>query len=128
MRQALLAFAALALLVAAPALASKTFTPYQPAKFNALVQSGAPVVVHVHADWCPTCRRQQPLLDEIFSRPEFGSVATIRVDFDKDTDFRKAHRVNSQSTVLVFKGGKEVARGIGDTSMQRLLALAEQAL
>lgn len=128
MRKVLVALAMLTAFLVAPARADTPFSPYDPAKFEALMAAGKPVVVHVHADWCPTCRRQLPLLDEILSRPSFGSVAAVRVDFDRDTAFRRAHRVNAQSTVIVFKGGKEVARSVGETTMAALQAVVGKAL
>jgi thiol-disulfide isomerase/thioredoxin len=128
MRKALLALAMLTAFLALPARADTPFVPYHSAKFEDLIATGRPVVVHVHADWCPTCRRQLPLLDEILSRPEFASVAAVRVNYDRDTDFRRAHRVNAQSTVIVFKKGREVARSIGDTTMRPLEELIGRAL
>jgi dsRNA-specific ribonuclease len=36
--------------------------------------------------------------------------------------------VRSQSTIIVFKGGKEVARATGDTKEAALSKLAKQAI
>ncbi len=101
---------------------------YSPENWAAALASGKPVLVHVHAGWCPTCRAQAPILDKITSQAAFKSLSFIRVDFDADKDFRKAYNVASQSTVLVFKGGKEVARSIGVTSEDALLMVAKTAL
>jgi len=101
---------------------------YSPENWAAALASGKPVLVHVHAGWCPTCRAQAPILDKITSQAAFKSLNFIRVDFDADKDFRKTYNVASQSTVLVFKGGKEVARSIGVTSEETLLMVAKTAL
>ena len=58
-RQALLsALCGIALLVA-PAARAATIKPYTQAAYNAALQNGTPLVVHVEASWCPTCKAQQ---------------------------------------------------------------------
>ena len=114
----LAAFASFALIGSAFAFAG--FAPYDKAKFGALVQSGAPVIAHVHATWCSTCRRQETLMNEMLKDPRFAKVQAVRVDYDKDKDFEKAHNVNSRATILVFKGGKEVSRLVFDTDPAKI--------
>jgi thiol-disulfide isomerase/thioredoxin len=127
MRRFLLAaFALLAMFGAASAFSG--FAPYDKAKFDRLVQSGAPVIAHVHANWCSTCRRQEALMNDMLKDARFARVQTIRVDYDTDKDFQKAHNVNSRATILVFKDGKEVARVVFDTDSERIKRAIERAL
>lgn len=122
----LAAFASLALIGSAFAFAG--FAPYEKAKFDSLVQSGAPVIAHVHATWCSTCRRQETLLNEMLKDPRYAKIQAVRVDYDKDTDFQKANKVNSRATILVFKGGKEVSRVVFDTDPAHIKTAVEAAL
>ncbi len=118
-------FAVLALCAtafAAPASA-QDWMAYSPAAFAEAQSAGKPVVVHVHASWCPTCRAQMPTLDELKAELAPSGVAFIRVDFDKDKEFLRTHRVSSQSTVLTFKGDKETARSVAQTDRARLRTL-----
>jgi thiol-disulfide isomerase/thioredoxin len=127
MRRFLLAlFASLALI--GTAFAFSGFAPYDKAKFAALVQSGQPVIAHVHATWCSTCRRQETLLNNMLKDPRFAMVQAVRVDYDKDKDFEKAHNVNSRATILVFKGGKEVSRLVFDTDPAKIKKTIDAAL
>jgi thiol-disulfide isomerase/thioredoxin len=127
MRRLLLAaFASLALI--GSALAFSGFAPYDKAKFDALVKSGAPVIAHVHATWCSTCRRQETILNDLLKDPRFAKVRAVRVDYDKDKAFEKAHDVNSRATILVFKGGREVARLVFDTEPTKIKKAIEAAL
>lgn len=98
------------------------------AEFDALNKAGKPVVVHVHADWCPTCRAQDPILSSLIKDPVYKDVHFLQVDFDAQKDIVKAFRVTQQSTLIVFKGGKEQARSTGDTQKPALTALVKQAL
>jgi thioredoxin-like negative regulator of GroEL len=104
------------------------FTAYSSAGFDAAVKSGTPVIVHVHADWCPTCRAQAPTLQSMTGESAYTKATFIRVNFDKDKDFLTSHKVSQQSTILVFKGGKEAARFTGITDAAQLRSRVQAAL
>ncbi len=125
-----------ALLIAAASLALTAYTlptaaaglaRYEAGAFETALKSG-PVVVHVHADWCPVCRKQQPALSTLSSDPAMTDVKFIAVNFDKDKTFLKRNKVANQSVILIFKGGKEVARLIGTTDPAAIRAGVTKAL
>lgn len=89
--------------------------PYQASTFDALAKAGAPVVVSVRASWCPTCRAQAPILSRLLRTPSFAHYTLLVVDFDQDHAALRRFRVIEQSTIIVFRGGIEVGRSIGDT-------------
>ena len=91
-------------------------------RFAAEQAAGKTILVAVHADWCPTCRQQVPILESLLADPAMASVVPMRVDFDGDKEFLKAHRIAQQSTILVFKGDREVGRVIAETDPERLKA------
>jgi thiol-disulfide isomerase/thioredoxin len=101
---------------------------YAQAQFDALNKSGKPVVVHVHADWCPTCRAQDPIVSALIKDTAFKNVSFLEVDFDAQKDVVKAFNVTQQSTLIVFKGGKEVGRSTGDTRKASIDSLINKAL
>ncbi len=102
------------------AVSAAGFAAYSAQSFDQALKSGAPVVVHVHADWCPTCRAQMPTLQSMSGDKQYDKVVFVRVNFDKDRDFLTNYKVSSQSTILVFKGGKEVARFGGVTDAAQI--------
>ena len=110
MRKFLLILAAFFALAAAPVLAAEAFAPYDKTALDTSIKSGAPVIVHVHAEWCTVCRRQISVLDELLRDPKFAKVQTVRVNYDRDRDFVSAYKIKRQATILTFKGGQEVAR------------------
>jgi thioredoxin-like negative regulator of GroEL len=118
---AAVALATLSPLVTRPALANPVFSRYSKSDFDRFLASGRPVVVHVHADWCPVCRQQQTSFESI-GVSGFKGAHLVRVDFDTEKAFLRQHNVRSQSTILVFKGGVEVARAIGETSAAAITA------
>jgi Thioredoxin len=58
----------LALLMTALTLATEPAVageePFSAATFDRLLGDGQPVVVDFHADWCPICRAQAPIVTE----------------------------------------------------------------
>lgn len=102
--------------------------PFDQATFDALQKQGRPILVMIHADWCPTCKAQKPIIDELLKTPELHSIDALRVDFDQQKAVVKAFKVQYQSTLIVFKGGKEAGRSTGDTKKDSIAALLRKAL
>ncbi|MFA7416570.1 MAG: thioredoxin family protein [Rhizobium sp.] len=119
-------FLLLSLLFAGTALAAGA--PFDAAKFDALNKEGKPILVAIHADWCPTCKAQDPIVSELLKMPALQGITTLRVDFDKQKDIVKRFKVQYQSTLIVFKDGKEVGRSTGDTNKDSIAALLKKAL
>jgi thioredoxin 1 len=103
-------------------------SPFNQAEFETQRTSGKPVAVVFHADWCPTCRAQAPVLKELMQSPEFKGMTLFVANFDTEKAFKQSLGVTKQSTIVVFKDGKESARSTGDTQQQRLSALLRHAI
>jgi thioredoxin 1 len=115
------------LLVLATGTAAAAEAPFDAATFHELLASSRPVALDFSASWCPTCRAQAPLLRSITGEPGFKDLTLLVADYDKETALRKTYQVSMQSTLIVFRNGKEVARSTGDTTrsgLARLLATA----
>lgn len=102
--------------------------PFDTAKFDAMNKEGKPILVSIHADWCPTCRAQEPIVSELLTTPELRGITALRVDFDAQKDAVRRFKAQYQSTLIVFKGGKEVGRSTGDTNKNSIAALLKKAL
>ncbi len=86
-----------------------SFNPTIRRKWRRRSPSGKPVVVHVYAPWCLQCHIQAHYLDGLKDDPEFKDVAFFRVDYDHQKDV-VAKLDCPRSTVIAYKGGKEVSR------------------
>lgn len=121
------AFLALPLALAAlPARAAGK--PFETAAFQAAQKAGKPIVVVVYAEWCPTCRKQEPAVKALLETPEFAKFDAFQVDFDMQDEVLRAFRVTKQSTLLVFKGEREVTRATGLTRPEAIAELLRKAL
>lgn len=108
----------------AQALEIKPFTAEALAAAQA---AGQPVAVHFHAEWCTTCKQQEKVLAQL--KTESGLDLTLLVaDYDKEKDLRRALKVRSQSTLVVFRGKEEKARLGGDTEPAKFRAAFKAAL
>ena len=104
------------------------WTRYDAADFMMAQKKGKASVVDVYADWCPTCRAQAPILDELRTEKQSNDVLFVKVNYDEEKDFLRQHRIPRQSTVLVFKGMDETARSIAQTNRATLRGVVLGAL
>jgi thiol-disulfide isomerase/thioredoxin len=101
--------------------------PFTQAEFSAAQKDGKPILVDIFAPWCPTCRAQKPILEELTAKPEFKDLVVLVVDFDQTDDVR-ALKAQQQSTRIVYKGAEEIARTVGETNPGSIEALLKGAL
>ncbi len=111
-----------ALLLAAFHAHALDIKPYDAATFERLRQSGQPVALHFHADWCPVCRAQERVFKSWQGDASVPGTLLV-VDYDKARDLRRELGVRSQSTIILYKGGKEATRVGGMTDAEDLRAV-----
>jgi thioredoxin-like negative regulator of GroEL len=111
----------------APAWAN-TAVPFAAEAFKAAQAAGSPILVEIHADWCPTCKAQNPILDKLTSAEKFKDLKIFRVDFDAMKPVVKEFGAQMQSTLIVFKGNAEQGRSVGDTKEASIAALLDKSL
>jgi thiol-disulfide isomerase/thioredoxin len=102
--------------------------PFSEQAFKAAQASGSPILVEIHADWCPTCKAQKPILDKLTAEPKFKDLKIFRVDFDAMKPAVKQFGAQMQSTLIVFKGSAERGRSVGDTKQVSIAELLDKSL
>lgn len=99
--------------------------PFDAKAFQASQAAGKSILIDVTAPWCPTCKRQRPIVQQIEKdRPD---LVVYEVDFDSAKDVLKQLRVQNQSTLIVFRGTNEMGRSTGDTDVRSIGALVAKA-
>ncbi len=101
---------------------------YSKDTFDTAMKMGDSIVVDFHANWCPVCKKQEPLIKEILSMKEYEKFVALKADFDVEKDLKKSLGVSKQSTIVVFKGGKEVGRKTGLTSKEEIKNLIDMGM
>ncbi len=117
-----------ALIVGAATLSQALeINPYTAAALAAAQKANKPVAVHFHADWCPTCRAQEKVLQTLKAEP--GLDLTVLVaNYDTEKDLKRRFNVRAQSTLVVLRGQQEWARLVGDTSVDSIRQALKAAL
>ena len=99
---------------------------YDAKSFAAAQAAGKPILVEIHATWCPTCKAQAPILSDLEKQDKFKDLMVFRVDFDSQKDAVKAFGARMQSTLITFKGSQETGRSVGDTNPSSIAALLDK--
>ena len=114
-------------IVVSPALA-ETVPSFDAKAFADAQKAGKPILVAIHASWCPTCKAQAPILSELRADPKFKDLVYFVIDFDSQKDLVNRFGARMQSTLIVFKGAKEEGRSVGDTNRASIYALVGKSV
>src|SRR6202451_1413850 len=77
-----------------------------------VINSQEPVVVDFWAEWCGRCRMIAPALEKIAT--EMGDKVKIaKLNVDETPAIASKYGIRSIPTLMVFKGGKQVATKTG---------------
>lgn len=86
--------------------------------FDSETSSGL-VLVDFWAQWCGPCRMQAPILDELDDR--LGAAVKIcKLDVDEAPSIAQRFGVMSIPTLMVFRDGEVVNKGIGVHSLEQI--------
>jgi thioredoxin 1 len=105
-----------------PALAAE-FKPFDRATFDAAQKAGRPILVEVNAWWCPVCASQTQTIKTTVIAPAYANLLVLRINYDKQKGEWQAFGVQKQSTLITFKGGRELGRVSYVTDKAKIQAL-----
>lgn len=88
--------------------------------------SDLPVLVDFYADWCGPCKMMAPAVDQLAAQQQ-GRALVAKVDTERARRTAERFQIRSIPTVIVFRGGREVARQVGAIPAPALTALVEGA-
>ena len=142
---ALLATAALAATVpATDAMAAATPTPspamtmamapgvairsYDQMAFDQAQAANKPILVWVHAPWCPVCREQEKAIKQITADPAYRDLVGLRIDFDTQKPLWQKFGATMQSTLIGFHGKRETGRVAHESDVARVAPVLRSTL
>lgn len=110
------------------ALCRVSFNVQDGADFNErVVNSGIPVVVDFHADWCGPCKILGPRLEKAVAKQE-GKVTMAKVNIDDHTDLALEYEVSAVPTVIAMKNGDIVDKFVGVKEEDQLEAFIKRLI
>ncbi len=81
-----------------------------------------PVLVDFWAEWCGPCKALAPKLEEIAGEMA-GKARIVKVDVDANPETASKYGVRGIPTLVLFKGGKEVGRLVGNQPKDTIMTL-----
>jgi thioredoxin 1 len=90
-----------------------------------VLESSVPVLVDFYATWCAPCRMMGPILERVAA--QVGDRAKIvKLDVDEAPEIAAEFQVSSIPSLMLVQDGRVVARTVGLTSAERLVAMIDQ--
>lgn len=87
--------------------------------FNATVANNQIVLVDVGAEWCPPCKKMEPVLESL-SKEFQGKFTLLKVDGGRDLTVMKEIGASVLPTFMVYKNGKLSWKKEGIVTLQEL--------
>jgi thioredoxin 1 len=79
---------------------------------NTVLSSETPVLVDFWAEWCVPCHMVSPVVEEIGTEQGEG-LKVAKLNIDDNPEATRTYGVMSIPSLILFKGGQEVARVVG---------------
>jgi len=92
-----------------------------------VLRSNLPVFVDFWAEWCGPCRMVGPAVEQI-GKIMAGKVKVAKLNVDENQEIAMKYGVQSIPSLILFKGGKEVARTIGAAPKETYMKFIENSL
>lgn len=90
-------------------------------------RSGLPVLVDFWAPWCGPCRAMAPVLDRVASERR-TSLQVAKLNTDENQSIAGELGIRSIPTLILYRGGREIARRAGASDFASLARWLDESL
>ena len=86
-----------------------------------------PVLVKFGAEWCGPCRMLAPILEEVL-KTESANFNIVSVDVDNCPTISAEYGIQSLPTMILFKGGENVAQFMGMMQKEDVISRVKEVI
>jgi thiol-disulfide isomerase/thioredoxin len=119
-------FITLFLFVCLSANAVEKKTNFSTEIFEKAKDSGKTVVINSYEVWCGTCSEQTKILDQ--AEKEFKDIIFLSYEQSKNKEIAQKLNIKYWTTIVVYKGNKEVARIVGQTDKKTIYSAIQKGI
>lgn len=83
------------------------FQAFSLAAYKQASADGKTVILDFHADWCPVCLANDPIISAAFRENTNATLVGFKVNYDKETELKREFNIASQSTIIKAVNGKK---------------------
>ena len=94
--------------------------------FNKAKASGKTIVVNSYEVWCGTCTKQTKILNQ--AEKEFKNIIFLSYEQSKNKNIAQLLEIKFWTTIVVYKGDKEVSRIVGQTSKEKIYSAIQKGI
>ena len=114
------------LLAQFPANAADKYTNFSVESLEKAKAAGKTLVINSYEPWCWSCRKQDKVL--LDAKEKFKNVVFLTYQQGKNKDIAKVLEINFRSTIVIFKGKKEIARLVGQTDKNQIFSAIKKGI
>lgn len=92
-----------------------------------VLRSNLPVFVDFWAEWCGPCRMVGPAVEQL-GKIMAGKIKVAKLNIDQNQEIAMKYGVQSIPSLILFKGGKELARTIGAAPKETYMKFIDNSL
>ena len=97
-------------------------TDFTESKFNQLQAENAPILIDVKASWCPTCKKQEDVIEEYFEENPESNITVLKVDYDDQKEWVQYFKAPRQSTLVSYIGKEKIETTIAKKRKKDIFA------
>lgn len=114
--------------LASSAASATDIRPFDRAAFVTAQRQNRPIIVFVHAPWCPVCKQQLKTMDKVTAGAPYKNLIVFRIDYDTQKPLWQSFGATQQSTLIAFHGKRETGRIAHDADEAKVTAVLAKTL